>query len=209
MVLIAIEVASGSTARAVLPGRQSELHRLPRDRRGAAGRGRGLRHHLHAQYFDRRSEYTPRGRAFGGGATATILTSSSILVFAGLAVWQIASNGVISSWACSSRAARSSMLMMFVFLPWLFKTFDGYSPHLARPACTRASRRVRARWKEKVLMEKRKEAGCALAASLLAGALALPTAALGEPSMGRRARGGEGRGGVREGGRRRGGKGCT
>lgn len=80
------------------------------------------------EYFDRRSEYTPReaARSAVKHAALTILTSSSILVFAGLAVWQIASNGVISELgvliACG---AFTSMLMMFVFLPWLFKTFDG------------------------------------------------------------------------------------
>ena len=59
-------------------------------------------------------------------AALTILTSSSILVFAGLAVWQIASNGVISELGVLiARGAFTSMLMMFVFLPWLFKTFDG------------------------------------------------------------------------------------
>ena len=80
------------------------------------------------EYFDRRSEYTPReaARSAVKHAALTILTSSSILVFAGLAVWQIASNGVISELgALIARGAFVSMLMMFVFLPWLFKTFDG------------------------------------------------------------------------------------
>ena len=80
------------------------------------------------EYFDRRSEYTPReaARSAVKHAALTILTSSSILVFAGLAVWQIASNGVISELGVLiARGAFTSMLMMFVFLPWLFKTFDG------------------------------------------------------------------------------------
>lgn len=80
------------------------------------------------EYFDRRSEYTPReaARSAVKHAALTILTSSSILVFAGLAVWQIASNGVISELGVLiARGAFTSTLMMFVFLPWLFKTFDG------------------------------------------------------------------------------------
>lgn len=80
------------------------------------------------EYFDRRSEYTPReaARSAVKHAALTILTSSSILVFAGLAVWQIASNGVISELGVLiARGAFTSMLRMFVFLPWLFKTFDG------------------------------------------------------------------------------------
>lgn len=80
------------------------------------------------EYFDRRSEYTPReaARSAVKHAALTILTSSSILVFAGLAVWQIASNGVISELGVLiARGAFTSMLMMFVFLQWLFKTFDG------------------------------------------------------------------------------------
>ena len=47
-------------------------------------------------------------------------------MFAGVAVWLIASNGVISQLGVLvGRGAFLAMLMMFVFLPWLFKTFDG------------------------------------------------------------------------------------
>ena len=80
------------------------------------------------EYFDRRSEYTPReaARSAVKHAALTILTSSSILVFAGLAVWQIASNGVISELGVLiARGAFSAWLWMGVFLPWWVKTFDG------------------------------------------------------------------------------------
>ncbi len=80
------------------------------------------------EYFDRRQQYLPgeAARSAVKHAGVTILTSSSILMFAGIAVWLIASNGVISQLGVLvGRGAFFAMLMMFVFLPWLFKTFDG------------------------------------------------------------------------------------
>ena len=84
------------------------------------------------EYFERRSQYPPReaARSAVKHSAITILTSASILICAGLAVWQIASNGVISELgALIARGAFVSMLMMFVFLPWLFKTFDWVIRH--------------------------------------------------------------------------------
>ena len=84
------------------------------------------------EYFERRGQYPPReaARSAVKHSAITILTSASILVCAGLAVWQIASNGVISELgALIARGAFVSMLMMFVFLPWLFKTFDWVIRH--------------------------------------------------------------------------------
>lgn len=80
------------------------------------------------EYFERRAQYPPAeaARSAVKHAGLTILTSSSILMFAGIAVWVIASNGVISQLGVLvGRGAFLAMLMMFVFLPWLFKTFDG------------------------------------------------------------------------------------
>lgn len=84
------------------------------------------------EYFERRGQYPPReaARSAVKHSAITILTSASILICAGLAVWQIASNGVISELgALIARGAFVSMLMMFVFLPWLFKTFDWVIRH--------------------------------------------------------------------------------
>lgn len=84
------------------------------------------------EYFERRAQYPPReaARSAVKHSAITILTSASILICAGLAVWQIASNGVISELgALIARGAFVSMLMMFVFLPWLFKTFDWIIRH--------------------------------------------------------------------------------
>lgn len=80
------------------------------------------------EYLDRRQMYPPleaaRSAIKHGGLP--ILTSSSILLCAGIAVWLIASNGIISELGVLvARGAFFAMLMMFVFLPWLFKTFDG------------------------------------------------------------------------------------
>lgn len=80
------------------------------------------------EYFDRRKQYLPSEAARSGikHAGLTILTSSSILFFAGMAVWIIASNGVISEIGLLiGRGALLAMLMMFVFLPCLFRVFDG------------------------------------------------------------------------------------
>ena len=79
------------------------------------------------EYFDRREQYPAieAARSAIKHAGITILTSSSILMCAGIAVWLIASNGVISQLGVLvGRGAFLAMLMMFVFLPWLFKTFD-------------------------------------------------------------------------------------
>lgn len=80
------------------------------------------------EYFDRREQYLPseaaRSAIKHGGLT--ILTSSSILFCAGMAVWIISSNGVISEIGLLiGRGAALAMLMMFVFLPCLFRVFDG------------------------------------------------------------------------------------
>lgn len=80
------------------------------------------------EYFDRRKQYLPNEAARSGikHGGLTILTSSSILFFAGMAVWIIASNGVISEIGLLiGRGALLAMLMMFVFLPCLFRVFDG------------------------------------------------------------------------------------
>ncbi len=80
------------------------------------------------EYFDRREQYLPgeAARSAVKHAGVTILTSSSILMCAGIAVWLIASNGMISQLGVLvGRGAFFAMLMMFVFLPWLFKAFDG------------------------------------------------------------------------------------
>ncbi len=84
------------------------------------------------EYFDRREQYpaSEAARSAIKHAGITILTSSSILMFAGIAVWLVASNGVISQLGVLvGRGAFLAMLMMFVFLPWLFKTFDGVIRH--------------------------------------------------------------------------------
>lgn len=84
------------------------------------------------EYFDRRREYGPREAARSaikhGGVP--IMTSALILTFTGVAVWLIASNGVISQLgALVARGAFLSMVMMFVFLPCLFRTFDWIIRH--------------------------------------------------------------------------------
>ncbi|MBT1180071.1 efflux RND transporter permease subunit [Bifidobacterium vespertilionis] len=61
-----------------------------------------------------------------GHSAVTILTSASILAFAGLAVQMISSNGVIGEIGMLiSRGALLAMLMMFLLLPWLFRVCDG------------------------------------------------------------------------------------
>ena len=56
----------------------------------------------------------------------SILISSSILFCAGMAVWLIASNGVISELGVLvGRGTFLAALMMFVFLLFLFRLFDG------------------------------------------------------------------------------------
>lgn len=80
------------------------------------------------EYFDQRARHLPReaARAAIEHAGVPIVTSASILTLAGVATWLIASNGVISQLGVLvARGAFISMLMMFLFLPWLFRTFDG------------------------------------------------------------------------------------
>lgn len=84
------------------------------------------------EYFDRRKQYLPKEAARSAikHSALTIMTSGSILTLAGLAVWQISSNQVIAQiGTLIARGAFISMLMMFVFLPWLFKTFDWVIRH--------------------------------------------------------------------------------
>lgn len=84
------------------------------------------------EYFDRRKLYLPKeaARSAVKHSALTILTSALILTFAGLAVKMISSNMVISQIGeLICRGAFVSMLMMFVFLPWLFRVFDWVIRH--------------------------------------------------------------------------------
>ncbi len=84
------------------------------------------------EYFDRRRMYPPReaARSAVKHSAITILTSACILMCAGIAVWLISTNGVISELGILiARGAFLSMLMMFVFLPFLFRMFDGVIRH--------------------------------------------------------------------------------
>ena len=84
------------------------------------------------EYFDRRKLYLPREAARSAikHSALTILTSALILTFAGLAVKLVSSNMVISQIGeLICRGAFVSMLMMFVFLPWLFRMLDGVIRH--------------------------------------------------------------------------------
>lgn len=84
------------------------------------------------EYFDRRKLYLPKeaARSAVKHSALTILTSALILTFAGLAVKMISSNMVISQIGeLIARGAFVSMLMMFVFLPWLFRMFDWIIRH--------------------------------------------------------------------------------
>lgn len=80
------------------------------------------------EYFDRRATHEPYIAACSAvkHSAITILTSALILMFAGIAVHYIASNGVISELGTLvARGAFCSMCMMFLFLPFLFRVFDG------------------------------------------------------------------------------------
>lgn len=84
------------------------------------------------EYFERRQMYGPRGAARSaikhGGVP--IITSGSILMFAGLAVWMISSNGIISEIGeLLMRGALIAVILMFVFLPCLFRIFDWVIRH--------------------------------------------------------------------------------
>lgn len=80
------------------------------------------------EYFDRRKQYGPgeaaRSAVKHGGVP--IMTSASILILAGVAIGLVSTITIISQLGSLIwRGALLSMLMMFVFLPWLFKTCDG------------------------------------------------------------------------------------
>ena len=80
------------------------------------------------EYFDQRAKFGPAeaSRRAIKNSAITILTSASILVCAGAAVMCIATNGIISELGMLiSRGAFLSMLIMFLLLPCLFRTFDG------------------------------------------------------------------------------------
>ena len=80
------------------------------------------------EYLDQRRRHGPREatRLSIQHSAITILTSATILISAGFAVWRIASNGVISEIGLLiSRGALISMLLMFLLLPWLFRVSDG------------------------------------------------------------------------------------
>ncbi len=84
------------------------------------------------EYFNRRKLYLPKEAARSAikHSALTILTSALILTFAGLAVKMMSSNMIISQIGeLICRGAFVSMLMMFVFLPWLFRMFDGVIRH--------------------------------------------------------------------------------
>lgn len=82
---------------------------------------------LARQYFDEREKHDPKPAARHAieYAGVPILTSAVILVLAGLAIQMISSNGIISQLGTLiCRGALLAMLMMFLFLPFLFRLFD-------------------------------------------------------------------------------------
>lgn len=84
------------------------------------------------EYFDRRQIYLPReaARSAVKHSAVTILTSAMILTLAGVAVWLISSNQVISGiGVLIARGAFVSMLMMFMFLPGLLTALDWLIRH--------------------------------------------------------------------------------
>lgn len=80
------------------------------------------------EYFDRRRQYASASEATRSAikhSAITILTSASILMVAGFLVHFMASNIIISQIGMLiGRGALLATLMMFMFLPFLFKTFD-------------------------------------------------------------------------------------
>ena len=79
------------------------------------------------EYFDQRRTMNAKDAARSAihHSAVTILTSATILIFAGVSVNLIATNGVISELGTLiGRGAFLSMLMMFVFLPWLLRVTD-------------------------------------------------------------------------------------
>ncbi|WP_165782645.1 efflux RND transporter permease subunit [Bifidobacterium margollesii] len=84
------------------------------------------------EYFERRRTEPARDAARSAvhHSAITILTSATILIFAGVSVNLIATNGVISELGTLiARGAFLSMLMMFVFLPWLLRVTDPLIRH--------------------------------------------------------------------------------
>lgn len=82
---------------------------------------------LAREYFDRRRHEDARGASRDAVAYAgvPILTSASILVLAGLSIQLISTNQIISQLGMLIfRGALLSGLMMFLFLPFLFRLFD-------------------------------------------------------------------------------------
>ena len=80
------------------------------------------------EYFEQRLTLAPSQAARSAikHSAITILTSASILVCAGFAVYLVSTNGIISELGILiARGAALSTVMMFLLLPWLFKTFDG------------------------------------------------------------------------------------
>ena len=83
---------------------------------------------LARQYFDDRERMGARDAAAGSieYAGVPIMTSATILVLCGFAIQMISSNGIISQLGTLvGRGAFLAMLMMFLFLPFLFRLFDG------------------------------------------------------------------------------------
>ncbi|MDD6650828.1 MAG: MMPL family transporter [Eggerthellales bacterium] len=80
------------------------------------------------EYFDRRKEYADPALATRSAvkhSAITILTSSSILMVAGFMVYFMASNAIICQIGLLiGRGALLAMLIMFMFLPFLFKSCD-------------------------------------------------------------------------------------
>ncbi|KFI40300.1 putative membrane protein [Bifidobacterium actinocoloniiforme DSM 22766] len=84
------------------------------------------------EYLERRAQVGAKdaSRQAIQGSAITILTSSSILVCAGVAVRLIATNGVISELGTLlARGAFFAMVLMFLLLPCLLRVFDGLIRH--------------------------------------------------------------------------------
>lgn len=79
------------------------------------------------EYLDQRKNLVPADAmpAAIEHSAITILTSSSILMLAGICIFTLGSNSIMCELGMLiARGAFLSMLMMFVLLPFLFKTFD-------------------------------------------------------------------------------------
>ncbi|MBS5451237.1 MAG: MMPL family transporter [Coriobacteriia bacterium] len=87
---------------------------------------------LAREYFDRRRSMSAKdaSRDAVTYAGVPIMTSAIILIMAGASVQFISSNGIVSELGMLIfRGAFISMLMMFLFLPFLFRLFDGIVRH--------------------------------------------------------------------------------